>query len=139
MKTLVIYYSYSGITRAAAQEVAVQENADIVEIKDAKRPNVMKALTVGCFAAMRCKPWPVEPLDADWGAYDRFILMAPVWAGHPAPAFNAVFPMLPEGKAVSIQLLSDSGKSACRAKLEAAVAARGCTLEDFTDIKTKKG
>jgi len=136
MKTLVIFYSYSGCTKALAATVAA-EGHDTVEIRDARHPGKFRAYSVGCFAAMRGKAWPIQPLDAELAAYDRLILLAPVWAGNPPPAVNALLERLPEGKAVWVKLVSSSGKSSCKARLEALIAAKGCSLESFEDIRKK--
>jgi len=52
MKTLIIFYSYTGNTKRLAQELATREAADIVEIKDLRRPGILKSYSLGCFAAM---------------------------------------------------------------------------------------
>jgi len=135
MKTLVIYYSYTGNTKRLAQELAKKESADIVEIKDVRRPGKLKAYSLGCFAAMRGKPWPIQPPEVDLAAYDRLILLAPVWAGNPPPAIHAVLRDLPKGKTVSVKMVSASGGSSCRERLEATIKAKGCTPEGFEDIK----
>ena len=135
MKTLVVYYSYSGHTRAFAEKMAAAESADIAEIKDAKRPGALKAFSVGCLAAIRGKAWPITALVVDWTPYDRVVLLSPIWAGNVPPAVNALLACLPEGKSVCVKLMSGSGKSGCQARIEAAIQARGCTAQSVEDIK----
>ena len=135
MKTLVLYYSYSGKTRAIAGEFAAKETADIVEIKAAKRLGKLKAYTLGIIASIRGKSWKIQPLDVYLTKYDRLILLAPVWADNPPPAFNAMLEHLPEGKIVSVKMVSMSGKSGCKERLEVAITAKGSVLESFEDIK----
>ncbi|MCL2068919.1 MAG: hypothetical protein FWH00_03380 [Oscillospiraceae bacterium] len=135
MKTLILYYSYSGKTRAIAEKLAAQESEDIAEIKDVKRPGKLKAYVGGIFAAGRGKAWPIQQLTVDLAAYDRLILLAPIWANNPAPQFNAVLDLLPQGKTVVVKMVSMSGKSDCKERLESAIKAKGCTLESFEDIK----
>jgi len=135
MKTLVIFYSYTGNAKRLAQEFAAKEAADIVEIKDGRRPVKLKAYSLGCFAAMRGNPWPIQPPEVDLAAYNRLVLFSPVWAGSPPPAIHAALVQLPDGKTVSIKLVSASGKSNCKERLEAVLKAKDCTLEGFEDIK----
>jgi len=135
MKTLILYYSYSGKTKKIAAELAIPDSADVVEIKDMKRPGVLKAYTAGCLAAMRGKVWPIQPLDIDFSQYNRLIMLAPIWASNPPPAFYAVLEQLPKEKAVDIKMVSASGKSNCRNRMEKAINEKGSTLESFEDIK----
>ena len=135
MKTLVLYYSYSGNTKKIAEELAGKEKADIFEIKDLKRPGKFRAYTAGCFAAIRGKAWPVVPITIDIEKYDRFIILAPIWAGSPAPAFNAILELLQLEKTIKFIMVSGSGQSSCREKLKEFVESRGCTFEGFEDVK----
>lgn len=137
MATLVAYYSYTGHSRALAQRLASEESADTAEIKDVKRPLKLKAYTAGCLAAMRGKPWAIQPLESDLAGYDRIVLFAPVWANNPAPAINAFVAQLPKGKAVSVKMVSASGKSNCKDRLEAAIKSKGCSLDGFEDINSR--
>ena len=60
MKTLVAYYSKTGITRKVAQTVAAKKNCDCDELQyDAKAKTIS---------------YQREPSD-----YERVILLAPVW------------------------------------------------------------
>ena len=135
MKTLVIFYSYTGKTKAIAQKLAAEESADTAEILDAKRPGKLKAFVLGCPASIRGKSWPIKPITADLAAYDKLIMLAPVWADNVPPAFNSALDALPKGKTVSVKLISASGKSNCKTRLESAITAKGCKLDGFEDIK----
>ena len=135
MKTLIVYYSYSGHTKKIALALAEKKSADIMEIEDVKRPMKLKAYTAGLLAAMRGKTRPIKPFTANMAEYDSLMLLSPVWADNPPPAFNALLEQLPEGKSVSLRMISASGKSGCKERLETAIKARGCTLESFENIK----
>jgi len=135
MKTLLVFYSYTGNTEALAKTLAAVESADATEIKDVVRPGKLKAYFSGCFAAIRGKAWPIKYLDTDLLAYDRIILMSPVWAGNPPPAVNTFLARLPEGKSIFVKMVSGSGHSSCRERIEITVKARGSSLDDFEDIK----
>jgi flavodoxin len=135
MKTLVIFYSYTGKTKRLAEELAAKETADIAEILDERKPGKIRAYVAGCFAAIQGKTWPIKPLSTDLPAYDRLILLAPVWAGNPPPAFNAALKQLPDNKTIAVKMVSASGESACRERIESICQAKGCTVESFEDIK----
>jgi len=138
MKTLIVFYSFSGRTRATAQELAAKEAYDVTEIKTVKNVGKLKAYTAGIFASIKGKTWPILPIDAELAGYDRLVLLAPVWAGNPPPAFNAFLQQLPSGKTIAIKMVSASGKSDCRERLEAIITKKGCTLESVTDIQAQR-
>jgi len=135
MKTVVLYYSYSGKTRVLAQKYAGSESADIVEIKDVVRPGKFRAYTTGIGASRRGDSWQIQPLSVDWTLYDRIKIFSPVWAGNPVPTINAALGQLPQGKKVSVTMVSASGKSDCKARIEAAIKSRGSVLDGFENVK----
>ena len=135
MKTLIIYYSYSGNTRKIAEATAEAESADILEVKPPRNPGKFKAYFIGCPASIMGKSWKIQPLDVDLSSYEKIIIMSPIWAGGLTPYINAILEQLPEGKAVYIKLISGSGKSDCRDRLETKIRSKGCRLEDIEDIK----
>jgi flavodoxin len=134
-REIVVYYSYSGRTKAIAETLAEREGADIVEVKDVKRPRKIKAFTLGIVASARGKSWAIQSLDVDLTVYDKIILLAPVWADNPAPAFNSLLELLPPKKSVSIKLVSMSGKSSCIERLEISLKEKNCVIESYEDIK----
>ena len=60
MKTLVVYYSYTGKTATVAKAVAAETGAEIRPVEDLKRPSMLAAYFSGCFKART---------DASWGAW----------------------------------------------------------------------
>ena len=135
MKTLILYYSYTGHTKKIAEELAASESAELVRISEEERPGKFKAFTVGCFGAMRGKAWPIKPIGADLNAYDRLIVLSPVWAGNPPPYVHALFEQLPDGKEVAVKMISGSGDNNCKGRVESLLKAKNCKLADFEEIK----
>jgi len=135
MKHLIIYYSFSGTTRKIAEEFAEKETADIYEIKDVKPFGKIKAYTLGIIASIRGKAWRIKPPDIEIAKYEKITMLAPVWAANPPPAFNAMLEYLPADKPISIKMVSMSGNSECKERLETVIKSKGCTLESFEDIK----
>jgi len=138
MNRLVIYYSYSGSTRKIAEDLARKETADILEIKDYKPLGKLKAYTAGIIASMRGKAWQIKPPDIEISKYYKIIMLAPVWANNPPPAFNAILEYLPSEKTVDIKMVSMSGKSNCKERLESVIKSKGSTLESFEDITVNR-
>ena len=135
MKTALIYYSWSGHTARYAKERAEKENAEIFEVSEKNKPGKFKAFTWGCFASMRMKRAEIVPLTVSLEDYEKIIIMAPVWAGHPAPAINAVFDLLPAGKEIDVLLVCTSGTSSCEEKVRQLIESKECDLENFEHIK----
>ena len=90
-RTLVMYYSLTGNTKAAARAVAEQLNADIVRIEDVEPPLLTSLYDEKMFADMKKKPWKLKPVNADLARYDRIFIGAPIWRGHETPAIDAFF------------------------------------------------
>ena len=135
MRTLVMYYSYTGHTRKIAEELAAEKNAPIVEIRSVKRPGKFKAYTLGCIAALTGSPWQIQPYDSNPAESDFIFLLIPVWAGNPPPFVHSALEKLPSGKVFSVKMVSASGKSGCKDWLEAKIKSRGSVMEDYVDIK----
>lgn len=136
MKTLVLYYSWSGHTQRLAHKLAREQGAELCEVKDETRPGTLCAYTLGSLAARRQAAWPIRPLGKALEEFDRLILMAPVWWGFPAPAFNSVAAALPAEKDVEVVLVSASGGSAARQKVTALLEAQGCRISRWQDVRS---
>lgn len=136
MKTAVVYYSYNGSTKKLAEKMAKEQAIDCIEVRDPSRPGALKAYVAGCFAAVRQKAWPIVPEKLALDEYETIILMAPVWAGHPAPQIHAVIQNLPQGKEIAFMAVSASGNSSAKEKIQAAIEAKGCSIKDYQNIRT---
>lgn len=80
MKTLIVYYSRTGHTKAIASELAIALSADLEEIRETKsRVGFIGALLAGKDATLQ-KTTPIEPSFVDPSTYDLVIIGTPVWA-----------------------------------------------------------
>lgn len=137
MKTAIVFYSFGGATRKYAQAEAGIRNAQLFEIKEAKRRTIFGAFIKGCPAAMRQKSVPLKDSPIDLQSFDTIIIAAPVWAGFPAPAFNSIIDMLPAEKEVEIHLVSGSGDSSkCHGAVKSLIEKNGSKVTHFKDIKS---
>lgn len=82
MKTVIVFYSLSNNTKAAAELLAEKLGAELVELKEEKTGNVIQA-----FFKRKSKllgdPWKIA------NEADRLYLMLPIWASRSVPAMNA--------------------------------------------------
>jgi flavodoxin len=137
MKTLVLFYSFSGSTRKLASQKAAEIGADIEEITETKKMFVLKAYTAGAYRAIKRKKTEIQSLKSQLDSYEKIIIMAPVWASNPAPAFNSIVELLPAGKKVELVMVSAGGGTKSSAEgTKGLITARGCEVTDYTDIKT---
>ncbi|MDR2941079.1 MAG: hypothetical protein LBV17_00610 [Treponema sp.] len=137
MKTLILFYSFSGSTKKLASQKAAETGADIEEIIETKKMFVLKAYTVGAYRAMKRNKTEIHPIKSQLNSYEKIIIMAPVWAGNPAPAFNSIVEQLPSGKKVELVMVSAGGGTKDSAEgTKNLITAHGCEVTDYTDIKT---
>ncbi|GHU73789.1 hypothetical protein AGMMS49992_13530 [Clostridia bacterium] len=134
MKTLVLYYSLTGHSKTLAEAYAAKKSLPISQITDASKPGKLKAYTIGCFGAIRGGSWPITT-DKPLEDYERIVLFSPVWAGSTPPSVNAALSKLASGTRVDVNMVSASGKSTCRGRLETKLKSKDCSLSSFTDVK----
>ena len=136
MKTVILYYSFSGKTKELAVQKASELGADIERVSDLKKPSMFGAFLFGAPKAMGRKTIKIKPLKIDLSIYEKIIIMAPVWAGHPAPAFNNIVELIPSGKKIEIIMISAGGgtKNTKKKTIEL-FSGKGCEIVDYTDVK----
>ena len=86
MKTLVVFYSRTGVTRTVAQALAGQLQADIEELHDRKKRAGALGFIVGGKDACLKRLTEIDPPVKDPAAYDLVVIGTPVWADTMAPA-----------------------------------------------------
>ena len=111
MSELVLFYTYSGNTKKAAEKFSQDNNFDICEVLDIKKQNKFAAYTAGCFNAMKGGSRSIRELDVKFGDYEVINVFAPIWAGHPAPSMNSALKFIPKGIKVKLFMVSASGGS----------------------------
>lgn len=137
MKTVIVYFTFGGSTKREAERLATQLNAPLHRVKEAHDRSFLAAFVPGGFLAMRRKTVAIQPLDIDLNDYDRIIIGCPVWAGYPAPAFNAIVELLPAGKEVELFLCSGGGdKQKSEQGTKALIEKKGCTVISYRDVRT---
>jgi len=139
MKQIILFYSYSGRTKILAGMKALELNADIEEITEVKKMSVIKAYVVGGFYALRRKRVKINPIKANLSDYEQIIIMVPVWAGNPAPAFNSIKRLIPSGKKIELIMISAGGGTKKSAeKTKEFFINRGCEVTGYTDVNAHK-
>ena len=134
MKTIVIYYSFSGNTKALAYKKAQELGADIEEIIEVKRP----IMPIGIHRAVNRVGTEIHPIESQLDDYDEIIIMSPVWAEHPVSAIYSLIDCLPKGKSVELVMVSGGGgtRISCEGT-KALVVDRGCEVVRYTDVTVK--
>ncbi|MBQ3912134.1 MAG: flavodoxin [Lachnospiraceae bacterium] len=91
MKRLVVYYSLSGNTEAAAKKIAENLDADLLRLDTEKAmPKSFAArILVGGGQVMMNHIPKLKPLEKDPAGYDEIILGSPIWNSKGVPAINA--------------------------------------------------
>lgn len=140
MKTIILYYTFGGSSRKEAQRIADSiENAVVCEVKQKKKYNIFTAFISGCPKAMKRSASDIKEIEYNLNDYDKIILVAPVWAGFPVPAFNSMVELLPAGKEVELFICSGGGETpkskdgTCQMIID-----KKCKLVDYHDVRTSK-
>ncbi|MCL2175800.1 MAG: hypothetical protein FWB73_07130 [Treponema sp.] len=135
MKTIILYYSWSGKTKKRAIIKAGEINADIEEVTEVKKPSGFGAFFAGAPKSIKRKKTNIKPVTSDLSKYDQIIIMAPVWAGHPAPAFNNIVELIPSGKKIEIIMVSGGGGTKkSKEKTIKLFTDKGCEVVNYVDV-----
>ena len=91
MKRLVVYYSLSGNTEAAAKKIAEKLGADLLKLETKKRmpKNFAAQIFVGGGQVMMHYIPELLPYETRIGDYDEIVLGSPIWNSKGVPAINA--------------------------------------------------
>lgn len=83
-KTLVVYYSRSGMTRKVGENIANILKCDVEEIVDTKSRKGFWGYLVSGFESATKKLPPIQDTRKDPSQYDIVVVGTPVWAGNMA-------------------------------------------------------
>ena len=144
MKTLITYYSYSGITeRIANIYVDILRKNGTLTMQRLKPKEEITTFIGQCRAAFSKKRAELEDgIDFDMKNYDLFLLGSPVWAFAPTPSINTYLDKLSglEGKRAIILLTSGSGAGVkkCFKNIRTALESKGASRIDEINIPNRK-
>ena len=81
----------------------------------------------------------IKDVQYDLSDFDRIIFVAPIWAGFPVPAFNAMVNLLPTGKEVEIFMCSGGGEAPKSEEgTKKMIQDKNCKLIAYHNIKASK-
>ena len=130
MKSIVIYYSYSGNTKAVAgilvELLSGKGQVDQIELVALDEPRLFFAQCKRAFSRARAK---IGEANFDLSGYDLICLGSPVWAFGPAPAMNTYLDKCSgiEGKEIILFATygSGAGKERCLDYMQGLLAQKG--------------
>lgn len=129
MKSLVVYYSRSNVTKKLAEEMAGKLNADIEEIIPKVNYQGKMGYARGGKHAIQEKVIDLEPLKYDPEDYDMVYLGTPVWAGKSStPLYSYI--KQNEGKFTNVKFFITLGGSGDESTFK--------QLEKVTGVKPQK-
>ncbi len=141
-RSLVVYFSVTGNSEAAAQAVAQTLGADTarLEIDD---PAVITGdgLRGSQYQMLAGKGWPIKRVDVDLSRYDRVFVGGPLWYGEPSPVLDSFLRSadLSGKSAVVFLTMGGSDASAGLQTLSAKVAGRGATVTSSFALSASLG
>lgn len=80
-KTLILYYSLTGNTKAGCEALQQQLGADIMEIKDLRKRSGKWGFFKTAIGSLVGRHTKIEPEKMDLSGYQNIILGSPIWTG----------------------------------------------------------
>ena len=80
-KTLILYYSLTGNTKACCEALQKAVGTDILEIKDLVDRSGSWGFMRSAFGSMLAMLTDIEPENPDLSSYPNIILASPIWTG----------------------------------------------------------
>jgi flavodoxin len=130
MKSIIVYYSYSGNTKKVAgvlsESLAKQNEVEIIELTALDESDNFFSQ---CARAFRRKKAKIEPVNFDLTQFDLICLGTPVWAFAPAPAVNTFLKQCTGAENKQVMLFTTCGSGTGNERC----------LNYMQDILSKKG
>ena len=89
-KTLILYYSLTGNTRAGCEALQKELDATILEIKDLRKRSGKWGFFKTAFGSLFGRHTKIEPEKIDFTGYQNIILGSPIWTGKLSMAIRTV-------------------------------------------------
>lgn len=140
MKTLVVYYSLSGNTRAVARRIARALKAEVLELRTVKvYPDDEDVLLGLGQQEVKTGYMPqLQPYRVDLKKYDAVVLGTPVWWSTYAPAMKS-FIKGKDWKDVKVYPFATNGGTLGRTPSELKKALRGAEISPVLNVRFEGG
>jgi flavodoxin len=89
-KTLILYYSLTGNTRAGCEVLQAELGADMIEIKDLRKRDGKWGFFKTAIGSLVGKHTRIEPERIDITKYHNIILGSPIWTGRLSMAIRTL-------------------------------------------------
>lgn len=138
MKSLILYYSYTGNCKKQAMKLKEKDpEMDLCEVKDLKRVGKIRVFLSYCPKAALRKKAAIQDIIVDLESYEKIVIIVPIWNSYPAPQFNSIAEKIPANKEVELYLCSGGGESdKSKSGTCELIQKIGCRLEGYHDIQT---
>ena len=80
-KTLIVYYSLTGNTKAGCEVLQKGLESDLLEIRDLKNRSGKLGFARSAFGSLFGLHTKIEPEQPDMSAYQNIIIASPIWTG----------------------------------------------------------
>ena len=90
-KTLLIYYSRTGITRLISETLNKHITTDLLELKDPVDRSGTWGYMKSAYSAFRHQHAPIEPEQLDISAYSHIIIASPIWSWNLCTPIHTLF------------------------------------------------
>ena len=90
-KTLLIYYSRTGITKLISETMVDHINADILELQDPIDRSGAWGYMKSAYRAFRHQHAPIEPEKPDVSTYSTVIIASPIWSWNLCTPIHTLF------------------------------------------------
>ena len=90
-KTLLIYYSRTGITRLISETLNKHINVDLLELKDPIDRSGTWGYMKSAYGAFRHQHAPIEPEQPDISPYSHIIIASPIWSWNLCTPIHTLF------------------------------------------------
>ncbi|MFH1256112.1 MAG: NAD(P)H-dependent oxidoreductase [Candidatus Diapherotrites archaeon] len=90
MKSLVVFYSHDGSTKAVAGKIAAELKCPVEEIIGLKKRSGPIGWLTGGRDAMKAVPTEIKALESNFAEFDLVVIGTPIWADNVTPAVRAL-------------------------------------------------
>lgn len=136
-KTLILYYSRSGNTKAACEAMGKALNVELREIQDRNSRDGSLGIIGAMLKINLGMQTDTDPEKIDFGPYKTIIVSAPVWASQPGLAMKTFIQNNRfDGKNIIVFITSDSFiEEKYQAKHKALLAESGGNVIDYFQVQ----